>query len=73
MFNSSPGRNKILLLSTSSRIVFGSTYPPVEWVPEDHPTGVKWPWREADHPPLTNAEFKNSRNYSSISSFAFTK
>jgi hypothetical protein len=37
--SSSPGRGKILVLSTSSRPVLGSTQPPIQWVPGALPRG----------------------------------
>jgi hypothetical protein len=54
----SPIREKILLLSTSSRPVLGPTQTPIQWVPGALSPGVKWPGRQADHSPPTSAEVK---------------
>jgi hypothetical protein len=33
----------------------GPTQPPIQWVPGALSLGVKWPGREADHPPPSSA------------------
>jgi hypothetical protein len=53
-WSSNPGRGKIFLPSTSSRLVLGPTQPPIQWVPGALSQGVKWPGREADHSPPTS-------------------
>jgi hypothetical protein len=39
--SSSPGRSKIFLFSTSSRLVLGPTHPPIQWVPGALSPGVE--------------------------------
>jgi hypothetical protein len=56
--SSSPDRGIIFLLSTSSRPVLGHTPPHVQWVTGALSPWVKWPGREADHSPRTNAQVK---------------
>jgi hypothetical protein len=48
----------IFLLTTASRTELGPTQPPIQWVPGAPSLGVKWPGREADHPPQSSAEVK---------------
>jgi hypothetical protein len=49
---------RIFLFTTASRTALGPTQPPIQWVPEALSLGVKWPGREADHPPPSSAEVK---------------
>jgi hypothetical protein len=56
---SSFGRDKIFLLSASSRPVLGPTQPPVQWVPGSLTSGLKRLRRGTDHSPPTIAEVKN--------------
>jgi hypothetical protein len=58
--NSSRGRVKNFLFSTSSRPALESTQPPLQWVPEPYFPGVKRPGREADHSPSVSAEVKKT-------------
>jgi hypothetical protein len=46
------------IFSKSSRPALGSMQPPIQWVLRALSPGVKRPGREADHSPLTIAEFK---------------
>jgi hypothetical protein len=48
----------IFLFTTVYRTALGPTQPPVQWLPGDLSLGVKWPGREADHSPPSNAEVK---------------
>jgi hypothetical protein len=48
----------IFLFTTMSRRVLGPIQPPILWVPGALSLGVKWPEREADHSPTSNAEVK---------------
>jgi hypothetical protein len=57
--SSSPSRVKNFLFFTSSRPGLGSPQPPIQWVSGVLSTGVKRPWREADHSPRASAEIKN--------------
>jgi hypothetical protein len=50
---------------------FGSTQPPIQWVPGAFSPGVKRPGREADHSPPANAELKNIWIYTSTHPYAF--
>jgi hypothetical protein len=47
-------------LATVSRLAFGLTHPPIQWIAE-----VKRPGREADHSPPSSAEAKNAWSYTS--------
>jgi hypothetical protein len=58
--SSSPGRGKIILLSTASRPVLGLTHPPIQWVLGALSPEVKRPGSDADHSHSTNAEVKNT-------------
>jgi hypothetical protein len=69
--SSSPGKAKNFLFSTASRPVLGPTQPPIQWVREPFPPGVKRLWREADHSPPTSAEVKKTCIYTSTSPYAF--
>jgi hypothetical protein len=57
--SSSPGRGKIFLFFSSSIPVLEPTQPPIQWVLEALPPGVKQSGREADHSPPSSAEVKN--------------
>jgi hypothetical protein len=70
-WSSSPGRTKNFLLSTSSRLVLGPTQPPLQWVPGILSPGVKRSGREADHPPPTSAQVKNTWIYTSTPPYVF--
>jgi hypothetical protein len=48
-WGSNPARDKIILVSTSSRPALGPTEPPILWVPRSISSEVKRPGREADH------------------------
>jgi hypothetical protein len=54
----------------TNRLSYGtalrSTHPPTQWIPE-----VKWPWRETDHSPPTNAEVKKMCIYTSTLPYGF--
>jgi hypothetical protein len=58
--DSSPGRVKDFLFSTSSKPVMGPTQPPIKWVPGALSLGVKRPGREANHSPPISAEVKKT-------------
>jgi len=45
---------------TLSRPVLGPTQPPMQWIPGSLSSGVKRPRHEADHPPPSSAEVKES-------------
>jgi hypothetical protein len=64
--SSSPGREEIFLLTTSSGPVLGPTQPPIQWVSGAR-SRVKRPGREVHHSPLTSADIKNTWIYTSIS------
>jgi hypothetical protein len=49
----------------ASRPALGPTQPPIQWVPGALSLGIKWPGREADHSPQSNAEVKNAWSYTS--------
>jgi hypothetical protein len=68
--NSSPGRVKNILFSTSSRSTLGSTEPSTVSTGGSFP-GVKRPGREADHSPPASAEVKKMSIYSSTPPYAF--
>jgi hypothetical protein len=42
-----------------SNPTLGPTQPPIQWVLRAIFRGVKWPGREADHSPASNAEVNN--------------
>jgi hypothetical protein len=63
--NSSLGRVKNFLFSTSSRPALGSTHPPSQWIPGVLSPEIKRSGREADHPPPTSAEVKKMWLYTS--------
>jgi hypothetical protein len=46
-------------LAGEAIILFASAQPSTEWVPVSF-NGLKWPEREADHSPLSNAEIVNA-------------
>jgi hypothetical protein len=46
---SNPGRGKIFLFSTPSRLALEPTQHSAQWVLGAISPGVKWPGREADH------------------------
>jgi hypothetical protein len=54
-----PGRGEVILSSTASRPALGPTQPPIQWVTEALPLGVKRLGREADHSPPSSTEVKN--------------
>ena len=41
-----------------SRPPLGPTQPPIQWIPDLFPRGVKRPGRGLDHPPASSAEVK---------------
>jgi len=53
----------IFLFSTVSRLVLGSTQPPIQWVPGVFSPGVKWLGHEADNSPPYSAEVMNVWSY----------
>jgi hypothetical protein len=61
----SPGRVKIILLSTLCSLVLGPTQPPMQCVRELFPPWLKRPVSEAKQSPPTSAEVKNTWNYTS--------
>jgi hypothetical protein len=50
---------------------FGSTQPPIQWVPGALSPGVKRPGRGADHSPPASAEVKKMWIYTSTPPYAF--
>jgi hypothetical protein len=68
--NSSRGRVKNFLFSTSSRPALGSAQPPIQWVMGALVPGVKRQGREADHSP-SSAEVKKMWIYTSTPPYAF--
>jgi hypothetical protein len=54
------------IFTTSSRLVLGSTQPPIQWVP-----GVERPGREAEHPSPTSAEVKKTWVYTFTLPYSF--
>jgi hypothetical protein len=69
--NSSRGRVKNFVYSTSSSPALGPTQPPVKWVLGAVSLGVKRPGREADHSPQTTAEVKKIWMYLSTLPYVF--
>jgi hypothetical protein len=67
----SPGRDKIFLLSTSSRPALGPIQPPTQWVSRYILPGVKQPAREVHHSPPTSAEVMNTWVYTPTTIYAF--
>jgi hypothetical protein len=55
-----PGRSKIFLFSTTSRLALGPIQPSVQWVAVALSPGVKQQVREAVHSPPSIVEIKNS-------------
>jgi hypothetical protein len=55
----------IFLFTAVSSMALGPTQPPIQWVPGVLPLAVKRPGREADHPPTSSAEVKNTWSYTS--------
>jgi hypothetical protein len=68
--NSSSGRVKNFLFSTSSRPALEPTYP-IQWVPGAVFQGVKRPGREPNHSPPNSAEVKKMWIYTSTPRYAF--
>jgi hypothetical protein len=64
-WSSSPGREKNILFSKSSRPALRSTQTPIQWVPGALSPGVKRQGREVDHSPPTSAEVKKMWIYTS--------
>jgi hypothetical protein len=46
--------------SIVSRPALKLTQPPIQWVPLDLSLGLRWPWSEFDHSPLSNAVVKSA-------------
>jgi hypothetical protein len=65
--SSSPSRRKIFLFLTLFVPVLGPTQTPIQWVLRALSLGVKRQEHEADHPPPTSAEVKNTWIYTSTS------
>jgi hypothetical protein len=57
----------IFLFTTSCRLVWGPTHPPIQWIPGALSTGVKRPRREDDHSTPSSAVVKNAWNCTSTS------
>jgi len=57
-------------LVTLSRPTLGPNQPPTQWVPRTLTPWVKWPGREADHSPPSNAD-KNAWSYTSTPQSVF--
>jgi hypothetical protein len=51
--------------------IWGSTQPPIQWVPGALSPGLKRPRREADHSPPTSAEVKKMCIYTSTPPYTF--
>jgi hypothetical protein len=62
-WSSSPGREKNVHFSMSSRPVLGPTWPPIKWVPRSLSPEVKRPGSEAEHSPPTRVEVKKTSIY----------
>jgi hypothetical protein len=62
-----PGKGK-RLFSTPQRPdrLWGSTHPPIQWVPGDLSPEVKRPGSEADHSPPSSAKAKNGGHITSL-------
>jgi hypothetical protein len=69
--SSSPGRVKNFSLLHVVQTGSGVTQLPNQRVPGALSPGVKWPGREADHPPPASAEFKKMWIYTSNPPYAF--
>jgi hypothetical protein len=63
--SSSPGGGKNFHFSIMSRPALRPTQPPIQWVPGTLSPELKWPGREADHSPPTNAEVQKTWAYTS--------
>jgi hypothetical protein len=61
----------IFLFTAASRPALGPTQPPIKWVSQTLPLGVKRLGREADHSPPTSAEVKNAWSYTSTPQYVF--
>jgi len=64
-------RLRIFLFATTSRPVLGPIQPPIHWVPRSIYSGVKRPWRVADHSPPSYDQV-NAWNYNSTTPYTFT-
>jgi hypothetical protein len=62
---------RLLPLSKSSRLVLWPIQPPIQWLLGALSMGVKQPGREADHPPPTCAEVRNTWIYTSTPPHVF--
>jgi hypothetical protein len=51
------------LFDVASRLVLWPTIPPIQWILEALPPGIKWLGHEDDHSPPFSAEIKNARSY----------
>jgi hypothetical protein len=51
--------------ATASRLALRPTQPPIRWVPGDLSPEVKCPGCEAEYSPLSSAEVKKGRSYTS--------
>jgi hypothetical protein len=54
-----PGRGKIFLFCTASRLALGPIRPPTQWTLWTISPGVKLLQQEADHSPLSSVQVKN--------------
>jgi hypothetical protein len=61
----------IYVFDTTSRPALELTQPSIQWVPGVLSPELKWPYREADHSPLSSAEVKNTWSYTSSPPYVF--
>jgi hypothetical protein len=66
-----PGKGKIFVFSTTTRLDLGLVQPPIQWVPGTITPGLRRPRREADHSPPTSGEVKKTLIYKSTPPYAF--
>jgi hypothetical protein len=56
---SNPGKGKIFLFPTTSRLALGPTQSPIQWVMGTISPGIKRPGHETNHSPPSSAKVKN--------------
>jgi len=61
----------IFVFAIALRPALGHTQLPSQWVPDALYLGVKWPGREAENSPPSNAEIKNAWTCTSTLTYAF--